>query len=106
LLSALIPGAGQVYTGTWWKACLIAPAEVTLGTLSVRDHIDATHALSGGNESEYIRLRNRRNVFMWWTGAVLAFSMADAYVSAQMYGFDRQMRFVLGPLRAGLVVRI
>ncbi len=103
LLSAVFPGGGQVYTGNWWKACLIAPAEVTLAALTVRDHIDATQALAAGNEAEYVRLRNRRNAFGWWTGAVLAFSMADAYVSAQMYGFDQQMKFTLGPMRVGIV---
>jgi len=104
LFSALVPGGGQVYTGNWWKACLLAPAEVTLGALSVRDHTDATEALRAGNEDEYVRLRNRRNAFLWWTGAVLAFSMGDAYVSAQMYGFDRQMTFALGPFRAGVAL--
>ncbi len=112
LFSALIPGGGQVYTGHWWKAALIGPAEVALGYFSVKDHIGATEALRSGQEAEYVRLRNRRNAFLWWTGAVLALSMADAYVSAQMYGFDRQMRFsgrtprlalAVGPMRVGIV---
>lgn len=104
LLSFLIPGGGQAYTGRWWKACLIAPVEVTLGVLSVKDHLSAVRLLRAGDEEGYVTLRNRRNVFLWWTGAVLAFSMADAYVSARMYGFDRQMQFTLGPGRAGLAV--
>ncbi len=104
LLSFLVPGAGQVYAGRWWKACIIAPAEITLGVLSVRDHLQAMSKLRAGDEEGYLVLRNRRNVFLWWTGAVLAFSMADAYVSAQMYGFDRQMQFTLRPGQAGVAV--
>ena len=87
LLSFLLPGGGQVYTGNWWKAALIAPAEVTLACFSAREHNSG-----------------RRAALYWWTGAVVAFSMADAYVSAQMYGFDREMRLTLGPMRAGVAI--
>jgi hypothetical protein len=102
LLSALLPGGGQVYNGDWWKTLVIAPAELGLAFFAVRDHASATAALRGGDEDEYVRLRDRRNALLWWTGAVTAFSMADAYVSAQMYAFDRQMTFALGPNRAGI----
>ena len=104
LLSFLLPGGGQVYTGNWWKAALIAPAEVTLGYFSVKEHLAATKAWNGGDTTGYVRHRDRRTALLWWTGAALAFSMADAYVSAQMYGFDREMRLTLGPMRAGIAM--
>jgi hypothetical protein len=104
LLSFLLPGGGQVYTGNWWKAAAIAPAEATLGYFSVREHVVATNALHKGDSTAYAQYRDRRTVLVWWTGAVLAFSMADAYVSAQMYGFDREMSLSLGPMRAGITV--
>ena len=106
LLSFLLPGGGQVYTGRYWKAAIIAPAELSLGYFSVKDHIAATRALAGGDTIGYVRLRDRRNALLWWTGAVLAFSMADAYVSAQLYGFDREMRFAVGPTRLGLELEL
>ncbi len=111
LLSALIPGGGQVYTGRWWKTLLIAPAELTLAWLAVREHRAATDVLRQDARVEewkevYARHSDRRATFLWWTGAVLAFSMADAYVSAQMYGFERQMTLTLGPTRAGITVGI
>jgi len=106
LLSALLPGAGQVYTGKWWKACIIAPAELALAGLAVQSHRVADEALKEGREDRYIQFRERRNTFLYFTGAVLAFSMADAYVSARMYGFERQMRFAVGPGRAGVSARI
>ena len=104
LLSFLLPGGGQVYTGNWWKAVLIAPAEVTLGYFSVKEHLAATKAWNGGDTTGYVQHRDRRTALLWWTGAALAFSMADAYVSAQMYGFDREMRLTLGPMRAGIAM--
>ena len=106
LLSALIPGGGQVYTGYWWKTLLIAPAEITLGCLAVFDHRAANDALGAGDTTEHVRLRDRRNAFLYFTGAVIAYSMADAYVSARMYGFDRQMQFAIGPTRVGIRVGI
>lgn len=104
LLSALIPGGGQVYTGHWWKTLIIAPAELGLAGFSIRDHLAAGEALAAADTTKYDRLVDRRNALLWWTGAVVAFSMADAYVSAQMYGFDRQMRFTVGPTRVGIEV--
>jgi hypothetical protein len=111
LLSFLLPSAGQIYTGNWWKAALIAPAEVTLGCFSVKQHLAASKSLERFQDlgdstdlTEYIRHRDARTAFLWWTGAVVAFSMADAYVSAQMYGFDREVRFTVGPIRAGIAM--
>jgi hypothetical protein len=111
LLSFLLPGGGQVYTANWWKAVLIAPAEVTLGCFSIREHLSASDYLSQFNlrhvqsDSEgYVLHRDRRTALLWWTGAIAAFSMADAYVSAQMYGIDREMRLTIGPMRAGFAV--
>jgi len=113
LLSLLLPGGGQVYTGNWWKAALIAPAEVTLGYFALKEHGSASHYLSlftlnhvQSDSLNYVRHRNNRTAFLWWTGAVVAFSMADAYVSAEMYGFDREMRLTLGPMRAGVAMEL
>jgi len=111
LLSFLLPGGGQVYTGNWWKAALIAPAEVTLGCFSIKEHMSASDYLSQfhlhhfqSDSENYALHRDRRTALLWWTGAVVAFSMADAYVSAQMYGFDREMRLTFGPMRAGIAM--
>jgi len=111
LLSFLLPGGGQVYTGNWWKTALIAPTEVTLGYFSVKEHLAASKSLErfqglgdSADLTDYVRHRDARTAFLWWTGAVVAFSMADAYVSAQMYGFDREMRLTLGSMRAGIAM--
>ncbi len=106
LLSLLVPGGGQLYTRRWWQAALIAPVEVTLSFLTVREHLRAQEALEAGNQEEYTRFRDRRTTFLWWTGATVVFSMAHAYVSAQMYEFDRQMTFSLWPTGAGVKLGI
>lgn len=105
LLSLLLPGGGQVYTGEWWRALVIAPAEVTLGYLTYRTHLAASAALGRGDSTDYAKLRDRRTALFWWTGAVIVFSMADAYVSAQLYGLDQEMQFA-GPVRRWLRARI
>jgi hypothetical protein len=109
LLSFLLPGGGQVYTGKWWKAALIAPAELTLGYVTLRTHQNLmaflrNDAIIEHRDQEYYRRRGTRDALLWWTGAVIAFSMADAYVSAQMFGFDREMKLTIGPMRAGIAM--
>jgi len=102
LLSLLLPAGGQVYTRDYWKVPIIAPAELALGYLSYREHASATAALGRGDTVAYARHRDRRATFLWFTGATIAFSMADAYVSAQMFGFKEQLRLSLGPGRLGV----
>ncbi len=111
LLSFMLPGGGQIYTGNWWKGALIAPAEVTLGYLSIKEHLSASDYLSQfalhhvqSDSVNYVRHRDTRTALLWWTGAVVVFSMADAFVSAQMYGFDREMSLTLGPARVGVAM--
>ena len=60
-----------------------------------------THAL------DTLSLRNTRNALLWWTGAVWAFTIADAYVSASMYGFKAEQRFeaAVAPLGIGVCYR-
>jgi hypothetical protein len=118
-LSLLVPGGGQVYTGHYWKAALFAPAEVGLAYLALRRNNLAREALDRGDTTAYRSHRDWRTTWLFWTGTVVVFSMADAYISAKMFGFNRETRFAagapggrahrragleLGPTRAGLVV--
>lgn len=102
LLSLLVPGGGQLYTGRYWKAALIAPAELGLGYLTIQEHRWAVQALSRADTVRYQYHQDRRNTFLWWTAATVVFSMADAYVSAQMFGFDRELQLDLQPDRFGV----
>lgn len=95
-LSLAVPGGGQVYTGHYWKAALFAPAEVGLGYLALRRHNLARAALDRGDTTAYRAHRDWRTTWLFWTGTVVVFSMADAYISAKMFGFDREARFATG----------
>jgi hypothetical protein len=108
-LSLVLPGGGQVYNGQYWKAAIIAPVEVGLGYLALRQNGFARRALAVGDTVAYSFNRDWRTTWLWWTGAVAVFSMADAYISAKMFGFEREVQFAgrpvgidLGPGRAGL----
>ncbi|MEO0074173.1 MAG: DUF5683 domain-containing protein [candidate division WOR-3 bacterium] len=106
LLSFLIPGGGQVYTRNYWKVPLIAPAEIALSYLTFREYSAARTALNSNDTSTYILRRDRGTTYLFFTGAVIAFSMADAYVSAQFFGFREQMRLSIAPDRLGLIVAL
>ena len=86
LLSTLIPGAGQFYTGNPLKGVIIGSAELALAGISIAEYRRGNSDLG--------------NTFLWWTGFALGFSMADAYVSASMYGFKEEERLTVraGPL--------
>lgn len=70
----VFPGGGQFYTERYVPGILIGAAEVALGYHAVKYH----------NEENY----RKRNQMIWWGALVFGFSLADAYVAANMYGFD------------------
>jgi len=102
LLSLLIPGGGQIYTQRYIKAAIIAPAELGLGYLAYQQHKLSVQALRQADTVKYHYYQDRRNTFLFWTAAVVVFSAADAYVSAQLFGFDQELQIELGPDRLGL----
>jgi len=85
LLSAAIPGGGQFYTENYWKGILIAGTEATLAYFAIKDHLSY-------EDTHNTRYQNRRNNLFWWLATVKVLSMADAYVSANMYKFKDQMK--------------
>jgi len=85
LLSAAIPGGGQFYTENYWKGILIAGTEGTLAYFAIKDHLSY-------EDTHNTRYRDRRNNLFWWLATAKVLSMADAYVSANMYKFKEQMK--------------
>lgn len=110
LLSAVLPGGGQFYNHRYHKGGWIAAAELVLGALTVREHLlmtDVEESWSGtfpdsvrADEWEYHRAR--RNMFAFFTGAAIAYAVADAYVDAHMFGFREAQRLTLVPSFRGL----
>lgn len=85
LLSAVIPGGGQFYTENYLKGILFVGAEGALAYYAYQNHKDY-------QETGNLNSRNRRNNLLWWIASVKLLSLADAYVSANMYKFKDMMR--------------
>jgi len=106
LLSALIPGGGQFYCRSYIKAGLYAAGELGIAGVTVYEDQVMRRSFRA-LQPDTLSLRNRRNNLLWWTGAVWAFTIADAYVSASMYGFKEEQRFAaeVAPLGFGVCYR-
>lgn len=118
-LSAVIPGAGQIYDGGYWKAPLIWG----VGGYWISQWIDlnnkyqqfrsayAASIPSGGN-AQYLSLRdfyrNERDRFAWFMGGLYFLNLLDAYVGAQLYDFEVSPDLGLDGMslpKAGLAVK-
>ena len=111
LLSTFIPGGGQFYNQSYVKGVLIAGGEVTLGYFTVREQMRMLSAqdtnLADSLKQDVVdEIRFRRNTYAFFTAMVIAYSVADAYVDAHMYGFKQQQRLTLVPTldRPGLAL--
>jgi hypothetical protein len=104
--SLVVPGWGQLHNGSWVKALGIATGEVLLGTRIYNDNgalndlnaaIDAARA-SGDQAAEAaaVLAYNARLDEMvrrqWLLGALLAYSLLDAYIDAHFRNFDIEFR--------------
>jgi hypothetical protein len=85
LRSIFVPGWGQFYNGKWFKGILIAGTEIGLITNAV---ILNQWAKEASTLEDYYFYIDNRNLTFWILGATILYSMADAYVDAQLYGFD------------------
>ncbi len=121
LRSMVLPGWGQAYDGKWIKAGLFLGAYAGLWAWSISIHQDRMDAIGklhaaaddAGRahwQAEVDRLENDRNGKYWLAGLVLLLSMADAYVDAQLFHFDRRMdapvALVPAPAGDGLALRV
>jgi hypothetical protein len=106
LLSALIPGGGQFYNESFWKGGLVASAEIALASFTIREQLlmnTLGQTFSGAaRDSVHAIHRNRRNVYAFFTGAVIGLAVSDAYVDAHMFGFRDAQRLSLEPSDRGL----
>jgi hypothetical protein len=85
LRSLLVPGWGQFYNGKWFKGILAAGGETGLIANAIIQNQYATRATTKLEKEFY---QDNRRLVLWWLGAVLLYSIADAYVDAQLDSFD------------------
>ena len=104
LLSAVLPGAGQVYTGRYWKVPLIAGFGAYFVSMWIkmdnhytesRDAYSASVAAGEGGGQGDSRLlyerdfyRDERDRFGFYVVLTYLLNIIDAYVGASLYDFD------------------
>jgi hypothetical protein len=102
VLSGVLPGAGQIYTGGWYKAPVIAGLVVgflfAASVQNARYHVDidsVNNQLARGDTYNADRYtlqrefyRDDRDKWYIYTGLVYIANLLDAYISAHLFDFD------------------
>jgi Family of unknown function (DUF5683) len=101
VLSAVMPGAGQVYNESYWKVPIILGFGVYFASQWLdqnRRYIEArdkyTESLKTNRSGDALELARRefykdqRDSFTWYFVILYALNLADAYVDASLYDFD------------------
>ena len=101
-LSAILPGAGQIYTKNYWKV----PVILGLGGYWVyewiklnnnykdfRDRYSASiQAIPPDGDGQLRSIRDfyhdERDKFAWYLGGLYFLNLVDAYVGAHLYDFE------------------
>jgi hypothetical protein len=109
LLSAVLPGAGQVYNESYWKVPVIAGFGIYfvsqwLQNNRLADDYRNRYAQSGDSRDLTVRdfYKNQRDTFTWYFVILYLLNIADAYVDASLYNFnvsdDLSIRFLPGQM--------
>ena len=120
LFSAVLPGAGQVYNESYWKAPLVLGLGVYFAAEFIRDNRYADDyrqlylaSLPGDPKAASYRTlredyKNLRDANAWYFVILYVLNIVDAYVDASLYGFDVSPTLSLrGPLgNVGLSLHI
>ncbi len=85
LRSLIFPGLGQWYNGKKLKAVVVFLGQTGLLANSIYLNQQLVKSHTDYEREFYI---NNRNLSVWWLVGVTLFSMADAYVDAQLSDFD------------------
>jgi len=83
--SILFPGWGQYYNGKKWKAAFVFAAESGIVGSILYWNRRAEQAPDADHRALYLEYRNRG---FWYLGLAILLSAGDAYVDAQLAGFD------------------
>lgn len=120
LLSAALPGAGQVYNESYWKAPLVAG----LGVYFISEFLD-NNRRTEENRAKYVEslvtspaeapgyrtlrdfYKDQRDAFVWYFVILYVLNIVDAYVDASLYGFDVSPILALqGRVHPGFCLRL
>ncbi len=89
ILSTLLPGGGQIYTENYLKGIIFTSGEGLLLYFTIKE-----------------KEKEKRSNLLWWTAALHIFNIADAYVSAHLYKFEKNKRIGIktSPMNIGLTI--
>jgi len=100
-LSAILPGAGQVYNESYWKVPIVLGLGIYFISnwldnnrryLDYRDQYAASRARTSGGDSHLLAVRefykDERDSFAWYFLILYFANIADAYVDASLYDFS------------------
>ena len=90
LRSAMVPGWGQLYTGSYLKAVGFFAADAYL-LVRVKLADNRYH------QTRRTQYRDERSKYIWYLGAAYFLTVADAYASAYLYKFDQAMKLTIFP---------
>lgn len=113
LLSAAIPGAGQIYNESYWKAPLIWGISGWLVYNWVQNnnsYKENRDLFLKTNDDDYRRLRtfyrDQRDLFTIYMGLTYLLNLVDAYVDAQLFDFTVEEDFLINQPRLNIRFKI
>lgn len=120
LLSAAVPGGGQVYNGSYWKVPIIIGAQAYFVSQWLSNNksyeyyrTQYTKSISvypplGNTNLKNLRdaYRDQRDSFAWYMAGVYLLSMVDAYVDAELSGFEVSPNLSATPSGTAVAVAI
>jgi hypothetical protein len=115
MLSAILPGLGQVYNESYWKLSIVAVVGGSLGYyffynnskyLDYRDlYANSQTPLNPAGDDRYKRLRESyrdlRDTYLLYFAMFYLVNLADAYVDAHLYDFNVSSKIKVGLFQKG-----
>ncbi len=102
LMSAVVPGAGQIYNKSYWKAPVIwgLTGWLVYNWIDNNNNYKSNKDLYAQTEDEdYRRLRtfyrDQRDLFSIYLGLTYVLNLVDAYVDAQLFDFTVEEDFLI-----------
>lgn len=98
LRSAILPGLGQIYTESYWKAPIIWGATAWLiynwkfNNNQYKQYLNYYNQLGSANGITYLQYakfyQDQRDLFAIYMGLTYILNLVDAYIDAQLFDFS------------------
>lgn len=113
LMSVVLPGAGQIYNESYWKAPVIWGISAWLVYNWIQNNKDyksnqELYSQTGKEEFRTLRTfyRDQRDLFTIYMGLTYFLNLVDAYVDAQLFDFTVEEDFFTRQPRLNLKINL